>query len=380
MTTVQDLIKLCDRQQLFDEFAKRFCEKPEDIKDDAAQRFYDFLDTLLAKTPVKTDDDIVICEPVYDSDCGLYYSSTVISAKDLKEDFRVLDFFEELNGIDADSISDETALALLEKQDELFEKGREFLSDKPSGSFPGHIESYAYEYEPWDKILGYIVPPHIIGSPMQYIFTASVLYEMTFFGYDEKELDKERKELEESIEEIEQFKSLPPEQQKEQLETIEDLEREFGFTDNRTDEEKEHDLFVMRKDGIKTSLEWYREMKRVYNDFTCDMKYFITERERDGTWYHEWAKGKHNGETFWNDDSTLLSVETMRDIGLYDFFYDVIPHYDAYEDAVVDKELWERIKERSKEYSTQIQECIAEAESWVQETFKEYDVFTIRGQ
>ena len=380
MTTVQDLIKLCDRQRLFEEFAKHFCEKPEDIKDDAAQRFYDFLDTLLAKTPVKTDDDIVICEPVYDSDCGLYYSSTVISAKDLKEDFRVLDFFEELNGIDADSISDETALALLEKQDELFEKGREFFGDEQSGSFPGHIESFAYEYEPWDKILGYIVPPHIIGSHMQYIFTASVLYEMTFFGYDEKELDKERKELEESIEEIEQFKSLPPEQQKDQLESIEDFEREFGFNDNRTDEEKEHDLFVMRKDGIKTSLEWYREMKRVYADFTCDMKYFITERERDGTWYHEWFKGKHNGETFWNDDSILLSVETMRDIGLYKFFYDVIPNYDKYEDAVIDKKLWERIKECSKEYSTQIQECIAEAESWVQETFREYDVFTIIGQ
>ena len=380
MTTVQDLIKLCDRQRLFEEFAKHFCENPEDIKDGAARRFYDFLDTLLAKTPIKTDDDIVICEPVYDSDCGLYYSSTVISAKDLKEDFRVLDFFEELNGIDADSISDETALALLEKQDELFEKGREFFGDEQSGSFPGHIESYAYEYEPWDKIVGYIVPPHIIGSPMQYIFTASVLYEMTFFGYDEKELDKERKELEESIEEIEQFKSLPPEQQKEQLESFEDLEREFGFTDNRTDEEKEHDLFVMRKDGIKTSLEWYREMKRVYADFTCDMKYFITERERDGTWYHEWAKGKHNGETFWNGDSILLSVETMRDIGLYDYFYDVIPNYDKYEDAVIGKEMWERIKERSKEYGTQIQECIAEAESWVRETFKEYDAFTIIGQ
>ncbi len=380
MTTVQDLIKLCDRQRLFEEFAKRFCEKPEDIKDDAAQRFYDFLDTLLSKTPIAPGDDIVICVPIYDSRAGLYYSSTVISAADLKEYFRVLVFFEELDGIDADSISDETALLLLEKQDKLFEKGREFLGNEPSGSFPGHIESFAYEYEPWGTILGYIVPPHIIGSPMQYVFTASVLYEMTFFGYDEKELDKERKILEESIDEIEKFKSLPSEQQKDQLESFEEFEREFGLNDNRTDEEKEHDLFVMRKDGIKTSLEWYREMKKVYADFTCNMKYFITELERDGTWYHEWAKGKHNGETFWNDDSILLAVQTMRDIGLYKFFYDVIPNYDAYENAVIDKVLWERIKERSKEYGRQIQECIAEAESWVQETFKEYDVFTIRGQ
>ena len=380
MKTVQDLIKLCDRQRLFEEFAKRFCDKPEDIKDDAAPRFFGFLDTLLAKTPVKTDDDIVICEPIYDSRAGFYYSSTVISASDLKEYFRELDYFEELNGIDADSISDEIALSLLEKQDRLFEKGREFLSDKPSGSFPGHIESYAYEYEPWDTILGYIVPPHIIGSPMQYIFTASVLYEMTFFGYDEKDLDKEREELEESIEEIEQFKSLPPEQQKNQLESIEDFEREFGFNDNRTDEEKEHDLFVMKKDGIKTSLEWYREMKKLYADFTCDMKYFITERERDGTWYHEWFKGKHNGEVYWANDSILLAVQIMRDIGVYSFFYDVIPNYDAYENAVIDKDLWEHIKERSKEYSTEVQECIAEAEDWVQDTFKEYEVFTIIGQ
>ena len=131
---------------------------------------------------------------------------------------------------------------------------------------------------------------------------------------------------------------------------------------------------------LVTFLLRYREMKKLYDDFTCDMKYFITERERDGTWYHEWAKGKHNGETFWSDDSILLSVETMRDIGLYKFFYDVIPHYDKYESAVIDKDLWEHIKARSKEYGTHIQECIAEAEDWVQEAFKEYDVFTIRGQ
>ena len=99
MKTVQDLIKRCDRKQLFEEFAKRFCEKPDDIKDDAAQRFYDFLDGLLARTPIAPGDDIVICEPIYDSRAGLYYSSTVISAKDLKENFRVLDFFNELYGL-----------------------------------------------------------------------------------------------------------------------------------------------------------------------------------------------------------------------------------------------------------------------------------------
>lgn len=379
MTTVQDLIKLCDRQRLFEEFAKHFCDNSEDIKDGAARRFYDFLDTLLAKTPIAPGDDIVCSEPTYE-DGKIRYGSVAVSADDVRKFFRPLDFFDELDSLAPEDITDDMVEPLLAKCQEISDKSVEYLGDKTSGSYPGYIERYGYMFSPREKIICYIVPPHIIGSPMQYIFTASVLYEMTFFGYDEKELDKERKELEESIEEIEQFKSLPPEQQKDQLESIEDFEREFGFNDNRTDEEKEHDLFVMKKDGIKTSLEWYREMKKVYADFTCDMKYFITERERDGTWYHEWAKGKHNGETFWSDDSILLSVETMRDIGLYKFFYDVIPHYDKYEDAAIDKDLWENIKERSKEYSTQIQECIAEAEDWVQDTFKEYEVFTIIGQ
>lgn len=378
MKTVQALISLCDRERLWEEYAK-LCDIPHDKMDIAAQRFYGFIDTLLTTQIFAPGDNTVFCEPIY-NEGRICYDSVVISASDVKEFFRPLEYFDKLEGVSPERISDELALSLIEEHSMLIEKGKEILGNSKAGSYPGYIESYAYEFEPWNEILAYYVPHHIIGSPEQYIYAAAVLYEMTFFGYDEKELDKERKELEESIEEIEQFKSLPPEQQKDQLESIEDFEREFGFNDNRTDEEKEHDLFVMKKDGIKTSLEWYREMKKVYADFTCDMKYFITERERDGTWYHEWAKGKHNGETFWSDDSILLSVETMRDIGLYKFFYDVIPHYDKYEDAAIDKDLWENIKERSKEYSTQIQECIAEAEDWVQDTFKEYEVFTIIGQ
>lgn len=64
MKIVKDLLATCDRQRLFEEFAKHFCENPEDIKDGAAQWFYDFLDTLLAKTPIAPGDDIVICEPI----------------------------------------------------------------------------------------------------------------------------------------------------------------------------------------------------------------------------------------------------------------------------------------------------------------------------
>lgn len=71
-----------------------------------------------------------------------------------------------------------------------------------------------------------------------------------------------------------------------------EVRKELGITDDRTEEEKAFDKFVGRREMLITFLLRYREMKRVYNDFTCEMKYFITERERDGTRYHEWAKGE----------------------------------------------------------------------------------------
>lgn len=41
------------------------------------------------------------------------------------------------------------------------------------------------------------------------------------------------------------------------------------------------------------------------------MKYFITNSEKIGTCYHEFYKGKWDGETFWKEDSLLLHDEVM---------------------------------------------------------------------
>ena len=380
MKIVKDLLVTCDRQRLFEEFIKLHSDFPKEKKDEIFAKFNALIDSLKDKTEMIVGaDDIVCSEPTYE-DGKIRYGSVAVSADDVRKFFRPLDFFDELDSLAPEDITDDMVEPLLAKCQEISDKSVEYLGDKTSGSYPGYIERYGYMLGSRDDIICYIVPSHIIGTDEQYQLLASVIFEMTFFGFDEKQAEQERKKLKESLVEMEQLDSLPPEEQAKHFHSTEELEEELGITDDRTNEEKARDEFTGRKEMLVTFLLRYREMKKLYADFTCEMKYFITERERDGTWYHEWAKGKHSGETFWNDDSILLSVETMRDIGLYKFLYDVIPNYDKYEDAVIDKELWERIKECSKEYSTQIQECIAVAESWVQETFKQYDVFTIIGQ
>lgn len=384
MKIVKDLLVTCDRQKLFEEFIKLHSDFPHEKKGEIYTKFNALIDELSAKTEMIVGADDVVCsEPTYE-DGKIRYGSVAVSADDVRKFFRPLDFFDELDSLAPEDVTDDMVEPLLAKCQEIFDKSVEYLGDKPSGSYPGYIERYGYMFGSREDILCYIVPPHIIGTDEQYQLLASVIFEMTFFGFDEKKSEQKQNELEKSLEErleeMEQLDALPPEEREKHFYLSDEIEKELGITDDRTEEEKARDEFTGRKEMLVSFLLRYREMKKLYADFTCDMKYFITERERDGTWYHEWAKGKHNGETFWSDDSILLAVETMRDIGLYKFFYDVIPHYDKYESAVIDKDLWENIKERSKEYSTQIQECIAEAESWVQETFKEYDVFTIRGQ
>ena len=39
------------------------------------------------------------------------------------------------------------------------------------------------------------------------------------------------------------------------------------------------------------------------------MNYFITNSEMIGTCYHEFYKGKWDGEIFWKEDSLLIHVE-----------------------------------------------------------------------
>ena len=41
------------------------------------------------------------------------------------------------------------------------------------------------------------------------------------------------------------------------------------------------------------------------------MKYFVTDRERDGTCYHEFYKGRWDGKTFWKEDSISLHDNIM---------------------------------------------------------------------
>ena len=109
------------------------------------------------------------------------------------------------------------------------------------------------------------------------------------------------------------------------------------------------------------------------------MKYFVNDNERKNTVYHEFQKGKWNEKTNWKSDSICLSDDMLYSLGVEELFVDTIPNYNCFGESVIDRSTWNRIMNKAEKIGGQVYECISEADIWVQQTFQEYDVFTIIG-
>lgn len=109
------------------------------------------------------------------------------------------------------------------------------------------------------------------------------------------------------------------------------------------------------------------------------MKYFIYENQRKGTCYHEWYKGHFDGVSFWKNDSLLISDDIHWELSLKEIFRMFIPDYDPFGEIEVSENQWDMIIKKSAEIGGKLYECLKEADNWIKETFKQYDVFTMIG-
>ena len=101
-------------------------------------------------------------------------------------------------------------------------------------------ESYSFMLSPWNEILGYEVEPRNVKEVGAAALCAEILYEMTFFGFDEAAIEAERQKLHESIREFEEISRLPEEEQKKLFVPAEEMFAHFGIP-GRTEEEEEAD-------------------------------------------------------------------------------------------------------------------------------------------
>lgn len=68
---------------------------------------------------------------------------------------------------------------------------------------PNDMESYAIEFSPWEEWLGFYCNQKNLEEQGELVFIAHCLWEMTFDGYNQEEIQKTVNELEQRIKEIE---------------------------------------------------------------------------------------------------------------------------------------------------------------------------------
>ena len=99
-------------------------------------------------------------------------------------------------------------------------------------------DSYAYDLSPWAEILGYEVDPDNAFEVGPVPLAAAVLWEMTFFGFDEAHVDAEREELRRRAEELDEILKLPKEEQEKHLIPAEKVFADMGLPEHTEEEQQ----------------------------------------------------------------------------------------------------------------------------------------------
>ena len=122
-------------------------------------------------------------------------------------------------------------------------------------------QGYAFELSPWREVLGYEVNIANAQEVGMAAFCAAVLYEMTFFGFDEKAVDAERQKLYDSFREAEELDKLPPEERAKHFFSAEEVFAELGIPEP-SEEERRETHRQMCREMMFNSLRTYQMLEK----------------------------------------------------------------------------------------------------------------------
>lgn len=90
---------------------------------------------------------------------------------------------------------------------------------------------------------------------------AAVIWEMTFFGFDEAQVEAERRKLDEAAREAEEIRKLPEEEQRKYYVPMEEVFAEFD-TPEQTEEESQEVHRKLCREVLTNNLRTYQALKK----------------------------------------------------------------------------------------------------------------------
>lgn len=101
-----------------------------------------------------------------------------------------------------------------------------------------NFDIYSLSFVPWNTLLGYRVCEKSIKEYGVETVIAEFLWEITFYGWEEDDMQEQEKKLADSVKEYEESK----ENGTLKTHTLDELFNEIGYKDTRTEEERKEDL------------------------------------------------------------------------------------------------------------------------------------------
>ena len=131
-------------------------------------------------------------------------------------------------------------------------------------SRPGNICGRAYYFCDRTEIMGYLVPKCVSESETASWTAASILYEISFFGFNEQDMLDERKKLDKAIRETKKIKEMSEEEKRNYYEDFDDFIKMLGEPIDGDD--LEYDENTVIREMITTHISIYRIVSEVYNE------------------------------------------------------------------------------------------------------------------
>ncbi len=130
-------------------------------------------------------------------------------------------------------------------------------------------ESYSFMLSPWKEILGYELDDRNVREVGAAALCAEILYEMTFFGFDESAVEVERQKLDASLREAEEIRNLPEEEQNKYYTSAEELFAELNFP-KPTQEEEEADHRRLCREVLVNQWRTHQALRKYIDNSASD--------------------------------------------------------------------------------------------------------------
>jgi len=231
--SVKDLLLECSTDEIIEAYIDMFdSEKEQNYK-----TYYELVE-MLKKRPAIESDYIVL--GIDYTQFGEQYSTAVLfKISEIKQEFSISEKLDSISNVNL--LSDEEVAKLLSER-----------------TVP---DSYAYEFEDWNEILGYKTDDENIVTFGEARLLACVLYELTYLGVNEEAVEKERRALKNAVKDVKNIIENAEDNLKDCFVSWDEIKQMFDGDEIIDDAEPSN--IQCSREMLENNLKTYQMLKRI---------------------------------------------------------------------------------------------------------------------